>query len=108
MTDLTRDHSVEHHDSTHPEADEHQRAIEACEHAIDVLRTGEPARTQALLEEALATVEHARSTEVGIQTQRETAWTATTNRAIPPTSISSIPISANTEVRSAPEAATSA
>ena len=72
MTDPTRDRSVEHDD--HSVTDEHQRAIEACEHAIDALLTGDPARAQALLAEAQTTVERARPAEIGTQTQRETAW----------------------------------
>ena len=69
---------AEDDDSTHPETDENedefQQAIEACEHAIDALRTGDPARAQALLAEARAAVEDGRAAEVGTQPQRETAW----------------------------------
>lgn len=72
MTDPIRDRTAE--DNTHPEADERQRAIEACEHAIDALRTGDPARARALLEEAYAAVEDTRSTEASTQIQREIAW----------------------------------
>ena len=54
-------------------SDDHQRAIEACEHAADALHDGRLPHAQALLDEAQAAVERAQhdGTE---QASRETAY----------------------------------
>ena len=52
MTNDTRDS-----DGTETRPDDHQHAIEACEHATDALENGDLAYAQTLLEEAHTAVE---------------------------------------------------
>jgi hypothetical protein len=55
-------------------SDDHQQAVEACQHAIDALVNGDLARGRSLLDEARAAVERAEHDESRTQEQRETAF----------------------------------
>ena len=68
MTDDTH-----HPDDAENQQDDHQQAIEACEHAADALRGGDLSRARSLLDEASTAVERAQHDDTG-QTYRETAF----------------------------------
>lgn len=70
---MTNDIQHSNGTETEPHPDDHQQAVEACEHALDTLHNGDLARTQTLLDEARAAVERAQYDESG-QARRETAW----------------------------------
>jgi hypothetical protein len=55
----------------HP--DDHQHAVEACEHALDALHNGDLAHAHTLLDEARTAVERAQHDETE-QAYRETAY----------------------------------
>jgi hypothetical protein len=57
-----------------PSSDDHQQAIEASEHAIDALRTGDLSHARRVLDEARAAVERAQPNDISSQEQRETAY----------------------------------
>ena len=54
-------------------ADDHQHAVEACDHAADALRNGDLTHARTLLEEARAAVERAQHDDTE-QAYRETAY----------------------------------
>jgi hypothetical protein len=56
------------------EEDDHQQAVEACQHAADALHGGDLSRARSLLDEARAAVERAQHDESPTQEQRETAY----------------------------------
>jgi hypothetical protein len=64
------------HHSADPEdrSEDHQQAIEACQHAADALANGDLARGRSLLDEARAAVERAQHDDTPTQEQRETAY----------------------------------
>jgi hypothetical protein len=68
MTDDT------HHPDAEDRSDDHQQAIEACQHALDALETGDLSRGRSLLDEARAAVERAEHDDALTQEQRETAF----------------------------------
>ena len=53
--------------------DNHQQAVEACQHALDALHGGDLARAQSLLDEAQTAVEHAQHDRPA-QASRETVY----------------------------------
>jgi hypothetical protein len=66
-------------DSHHPadaedRSDDHQQAIEACQHAADALANNDLARGRSLVAEAQAAVERAEHDDTPTQEQRETAY----------------------------------
>jgi hypothetical protein len=66
-------------DTHHPtdaedRSDDHQHAVEACQHAADALANGDLARGRSLLDEAQAAVERAEHDDTPTQEQRETAY----------------------------------
>jgi hypothetical protein len=68
MTNDTR-----HPDGTETNPDDHQRAVEACQHAADALSNGDLSRGRSLLDEARAAVERAQHDDTE-QSYRETAY----------------------------------
>jgi len=68
MTDDTH-----HPDDPENQPDDHQQAIEACEHAADALRGGDLFRARSLLDEASTAVVRAQHDDMG-QAYRETAF----------------------------------
>jgi hypothetical protein len=64
-----------HHPAdTENRSDDHQQAIEACQHAADALSNGDLSRGRSLLDEARTAVERAQHDESATQEQRETAY----------------------------------
>jgi hypothetical protein len=67
-------------DDTHHPADaedlseDHQQAVEACQHAADALANGDLSRGRSLLDEARAAVERVEHEALVTQEQRETAY----------------------------------
>jgi hypothetical protein len=61
-----------HPNGTETRPNDHQRAVEACEHAVDALRNGYFTHARTLLEEAHAAVERVQSGDTPTQEQRET------------------------------------
>lgn len=66
-------------DSHHPgdtedRSKDQQQAVEACQHAVDALRSGDLSRAHSLLDEALTAVERAEHDDTGTQEQREIAF----------------------------------
>jgi hypothetical protein len=65
-------------DSHQPDAedrsDDHQQAVEACQHAADALANGDLSRARSLLDEAVRAVERAKHDDTPTQEQRETAY----------------------------------
>lgn len=55
-------------------SEDHQQAVEACEHAVDSLRNGDLTHARTLLEEARTAVERAQHDDTPTQEQRETAF----------------------------------
>jgi hypothetical protein len=64
----------QHPADTEDRSDDHQQAVEACQHAIDALSNGDLARGRSLLDEARAAVERAEHDDTPTQEQRETAY----------------------------------
>jgi hypothetical protein len=69
MTDDTY-HSTDAEDRS----DDHQQAVEACQHAADALSNGDLSRGRSLLDEARAAVERVEHETLVTQEQRETAY----------------------------------
>jgi len=63
---------IHHLNDTENQTDDHQQAIEACQHAVDALHGGDLSRARALLDEAQVAVERAQHDGTG-QAYRETA-----------------------------------
>jgi hypothetical protein len=61
-------------DDTEARSEDHQQAVEACQHAADALSNGDLARGRSLLDEARAAVERAEHDDTPTQEQRETAF----------------------------------
>jgi hypothetical protein len=66
-------------DSHHPDdaedrSEDHQQAVEACQHAADALSKGDLSRGRLLLDEATRAVERAEHDAIATQEQRETAY----------------------------------
>lgn len=66
-------------DSHHPNdaedrSDDHQQAVEACQHALDALRNGDITHARTLLDESQAAVERIGHDESTTQEQREIAY----------------------------------
>jgi hypothetical protein len=70
------DRQLHQHDDAEDRSDEdnHQQAVEACQHAADALANGDLARGQSLLDEAQAAVERAHHDDTPTQEQREIAF----------------------------------
>jgi hypothetical protein len=65
---------IHHADSTETDrSNDHQQALDACEHAADALHNGDLAYARTLLDEARAAVEHAQHDD-SEQAHRETAY----------------------------------
>ena len=69
MTDDTY-HSTDAEDRS----DDHQQAVEACQHAADALSNGDLSCGRSLLDEARAAVERVEHNAIATQEQRETAY----------------------------------
>ena len=67
--------NIQHPDGTEtkPRSNDHQQAIEACEHATDALHNGNLAHARTLLEEAHTAVKRVQHDSTATQEQRETA-----------------------------------
>jgi hypothetical protein len=65
---------IHYPDGTETHPDDHQHAIEACEHATDALENGDLAYARTLLEEAHTAVERAQHDDTATQEQREIAY----------------------------------
>lgn len=63
-----------HPNDAEDRSDDHQQAIEACQHATDALANGDLSRGRSLLDEARAAVERAEHDDTPTQEQRETAY----------------------------------
>ncbi|PSP88629.1 hypothetical protein BRC90_06850 [Halobacteriales archaeon QS_4_69_34] len=55
-------------------SDDHRQAIEASEHAVDALRTGNLSHARRLLDEARTAIERAQPDDTSTQEQREIAY----------------------------------
>ena len=55
-------------------SDDHQQAVEACQHAADALHNGDLAHARTLLDEAVRAVERPQHDDSSIQEQREIAY----------------------------------
>jgi uncharacterized protein Yka (UPF0111/DUF47 family) len=69
---MSDDHS-ETPDSAKDRSEDHQQAVEACQHAVDALSNGDLPRAHSLLDEARAAVERAEHDDSRMQEQREVA-----------------------------------
>jgi hypothetical protein len=55
-------------------SEDHQQAVEACQHAADALSNGDLSRGRSLLDEARAAVERVQHDHTPTQEQREIAY----------------------------------
>jgi hypothetical protein len=65
---------IHHPDDAKDRSEDHQQAVEACQHAADALANGDLSRGRSLLDEARAAVERAEHDDTPTQEQRETAY----------------------------------
>jgi hypothetical protein len=64
---------IPHSDDAEDRSEDHQQAVEACQHAADALSNGDLSRGRSLLDEARAAVERAEHDDTK-QAYRETAY----------------------------------
>ena len=64
---------IHYPDGPEDRSDDHQHAVEACEHALDALHGGDLSRAYALLDEAQETIERAQHDDTK-QAYREIAY----------------------------------
>jgi uncharacterized protein Yka (UPF0111/DUF47 family) len=65
---------IHYPDSAKDRSEDHQQAVEACQHALDALSNGDLSHARSLLDEARAAVERAGHDDTPTQEQRETAF----------------------------------